>query len=108
MNHLNSTLVEGVLVEAPKMELSPEGRAMCQFRIDSTHHIKNGEGYTEEVSRFDVITWDKQAKRCKKKLSKGKKIRAIGRLKQWKFLNAEGQQIPIIYIIAEHVEFKED
>ena len=58
----------------------------------------------KEVSFFDVESWARLAENCGEHLLKGRGVRVVGRLKQDRWQDKEGN--PRSKIVAEHVEFK--
>jgi len=55
----------------------------------------------EDSSNFDVICYGRIADICAVQLHKGRGVRVVGRLQEYRW-----QDVSKIYIIAEHVEFK--
>lgn len=108
MNNLNSILLEGNLTRDPEIKYSAKGNCICEFAIASNRFIKLDNEYQKEVSFFNVVTWSKLAETCSEHLKKGRGVRVVGRLKQDRWTNEEGENRARIYIIAEHVEFKPD
>jgi single-strand DNA-binding protein len=106
MNNLNSILLEGNLVADPELRYTPNGAAVCSFRVASNRFFKQEEELQKEVSYFDVTTWNRQAEVCNEYLSKGRGVRVVGRLKQDRWQDAEGKTRSKVHIVAEHVEFK--
>jgi single-strand DNA-binding protein len=106
MNSLNSILLEGNLTHTPESRQLPRGSVVCMFTVASNRYYKMGESFQKEVSFFDVETWNGLAERCAGELGKGRGVRVVGRLKQERWLDTEGQNRSKIKIVAEHVEFK--
>lgn len=106
MNSLNSVLLEGNLTRDPELKYTPKGTAVCSFAIASNRSFKQEDGYQEEVSYFDVTTWSHLAEVCNEYLRKGRGVRVVGRLKQDRWNDAEGNGRSKVFVIAEHVEFK--
>jgi single-strand DNA-binding protein len=106
MNSLNSVLLEGNLTRDPELRYTPKGTAVCSFSIASNRHFKQEEEYQEEVSYFDVTTWSHLAEVCGEYLRKGRGVRVVGRLKQDRWNDAEGNGRSKVLVVAEHVEFR--
>jgi single-strand DNA-binding protein len=106
MNNLNSILVEGSLVRDPVYRSTPKGTPVCSFTIASNRYFKNNGTLENEVSFFDVETWAKLAETCRDLGHKGRGIRVVGRLKQDRWTDADGNARSRIVIIAEHAEFR--
>jgi single-strand DNA-binding protein len=106
MNNLNSVLIEGNLVRDPELKYTPKGAAVCSFALASNRYFKQDEETQKEVSYFDITTWSRLAEVCGEYLKKGRGVRVVGRLKQDRWTNPEGQGRSKVSIVAEHVEFK--
>ena len=106
MNSLNSVLIEGNLTRDPELKYTPKGTAVCSFAIGCNRSFKQEEEYHEEVSYVDVTTWSHLAEVCNEYLKKGRGVRVVGRLKQDRWNDPEGNGRSKVYVIAEHVEFK--
>ena len=106
LNNLNSILIEGNLVRDPELKYSPKGSAVCTFALASNRFFKQDDETQKEVSYFDVTTWARLAEVCGEYLKKGRGVRVVGRLKQDRWTNPEGQARSKVEIVAEHVEFK--
>jgi len=106
MNSLNSILIEGNLTRDPELKATPKGTAVCSFSVASNRFYKQDEEFQKEVSFFDVETWAKLAESCAEYLEKGRGVRVVGRLKQDRWQDQEGNPRSKVKIVAEHVEFK--
>ena len=105
MNNLNSILLEGNLTKDPELSYTPKGTAVCVLRVASNRFYKQDEEYQKEVSYFDVTVWARQAEVCADHLTKGRGVRVVGRLKQDRWQDPEGNNRSKVHVIAEHVEF---
>ncbi|MCF7948878.1 MAG: single-stranded DNA-binding protein [Spirochaetaceae bacterium] len=106
MNNLNSIIVEGNLTRDPEYRLTPKGKPVCMLSVASNRYYKKDEETKEETSFFNVETWAKLADNCNQYLTKGRGVRVVGRLKQDRWTNAEGQNRERLKIVAEHIDFK--
>lgn len=106
MNNLNSVLLEGNLTRDPELRYTPKGTAVCNFSIACNRSYKQDEQRQQEVSFFDVTTWSRLAEICAEYLVKGRGVRVVGRLKQDRWDDDNGQRRSRVGVIAEHVEFK--
>lgn len=105
MNNLNSVLLEGNLCRDPELRYTPKGTAVCTLVVASNRFYKvDGERH-EEVSFVEATTWGKLAAVCAEHLAKGRGVRVVGRLKQERWEDADGNTRAKIVIVAEHVEF---
>lgn len=106
MNSLNSILVEGNLTKDPQLALTPKGTPVCNFSVASNRYYKQEDELQQETSFFDVESWSKLAETCGEYLKKGRGVRVVGRLKQDRWQDQDGNPRSRVKIVAEHVEFK--
>lgn len=108
MNALNSIIIEGNLTKDPVMNKTPKGTAVSSFTIGHNRSFKpsGSETYEQEASFFEIETWGRLAETCFEKLSKGRGVRVVGRLKQDRWKDDNGNPQSRVKIVAEHVEFK--
>lgn len=104
MNNLNSILIDGNLTADPVLKETTRGTPVCNFRLAANRFYRQGEDMQKEVSYFDVETWAQSAERCSRELGKGRNVRVVGRLKQDRWTDDEGQGRSRIKIVADHVE----
>ena len=106
MNDLNSVLIEGNLTRDPTLAATPRGTPVCNFSVASNRYYYVDKEKQEEVSFFDVEAWSKLAERCSGELTKGRGVRVVGRLKQDRWQDKEGNPRSRTKVVAEHVEFR--
>lgn len=106
MNSLNSILLEGNVVRDAEMKTTPGGTSVCTFSIASNRFYRKNEDYEKETSFFVIEAWGKLAESCEKNCTKGRGIRAVGRLKQDRWTDSDGKSNSRIKVVAEHVEFR--
>jgi len=105
MNNLNSVLVEGNLVRDPELRTTPKGTPVGSFTIGSNRFYKMNDESIKESSFFSIEVWGRLAENCAEYLSKGRAVRVVGRLKQDRWTDADGNAHNRIKVVAEHVEF---
>jgi len=106
MNHLNSLLIEGDLVDDPKIRHPPQGNAVCNFTIASSRFCRVGIGILKEVGFFNIEAEGKLAEACAERGSKGRGVRVVGRLRHDHWKDDDGNCHDRIVIVPEHVEFR--
>ena len=107
MNQLNSIILEGNITRDVVFKETPHGCKVCTIPIAVNRWFKSDDGKgIEEVSYFDVEAFGKMAEYCEKRVTKGRGIRVVGRLKQSRWKGADGKNASRVTIIAEHIEFK--
>jgi len=110
MNNLNSVLLEGTLVDVPERIGD-----RVQFTLASNHYFKDAAGnFIKDVNFFDIEVPDvgcdtpsenKLGNHCVELGKKGRGVRIVGRLKQYRNLASDGNN-GFVVVIAEHVEFR--
>ena len=109
MNQLNSIFLEGNLVRDPEHNETQMGSSVCNFSLAVNRTFRDSKGEkVDEVSFFDVETWGNLAEKLKKvNVKKGRGVRVVGRLKQERWKDAEGKSHSKIFVVAEHIELKQ-
>jgi len=107
MNLLNQVVLEGNVCFDPELKKTTGGTSVCSITIAVSRAYKNSNGETiEEVSFVEIETFGKLAENCVKYCPKGRLIQIIGRLKQDRWEDNEGNKHSKIRVIAEHIEFR--
>ena len=106
MNNLNSTLLEGTLSRDPELRYTPKGTPICTLVVSSVRTYKLDGERTEEVSFIETTAWGKLATVCAEHLTKGRGVRVVGRIKQERWEDGDGNSRSKVVIVAEHVEFQ--
>ena len=100
MNQLNSLIVEGNVAAA--MEVND---SVGKFVITTSRLFKNTLGTKdEEKSYFDIECYGLMAEKFRNEISKGRKVRVVGRLKQERFTDSSGKKFSRVFIVAEHID----
>ena len=105
MNNLNSVLVEGNLTRDPELGYTPQGTARTKLGVACHRYYRKEDEYQEETSFFEVTVWGRQAEVCAEYLEKGRAVRVVGRLRQDRWEDQDGNARSRVCITAEHVEF---
>ena len=105
MNHLNSVLIEGVLVHDPVMVEKDTGEVLI-FKLESTrYNLRDGERH-QELSFFDIeVRATGDIAKCKA-LTAGRGVRVVGRMMTEQFHDRGGIEHHKLIIIAESIEIK--
>lgn len=106
MNNLNTVLVEGKLVRDPSLKMVTANCPMCRMSIANNRYYIKNEKWEEDTSFFSIIVYGDVALLCDKYLKKGRGIRVVGRLKQYKDTRDLAMPREQVSIIAEHIEFQ--
>jgi single-strand DNA-binding protein len=70
---------------------TPKGTAVCRFSVARNRFFKQDNETQKEVSYFDISCWTRLAEVCGEYLKKGRGVRVVGRLKQDRWTDANGQ-----------------
>ena len=106
MNNLNSILLEGNLARDPELRYTPQGTPTCTLTLASQRSYKVDGERVEEVSFVEATTCGKLATVCAEHLTKGRGVRVVGRIKQERWEDLDGDARSKVVIVAEHVEFQ--
>ena len=106
MNQLNSILLEGNLCRDPELRYTPKGTPVTTLVLSSTRTYKLDGERREEVSFIEATTAGKLATVCAEHLTKARGVRVVGRIKQERWEDTEGNARSKVVIVVEHVEFQ--
>ena len=106
MNNLNNVILEGNLTRDPELKYTPSGTEVCLMSVANNRYYKKADEKVQEVSYIDVEAWAGLGVTCKEYLSKGRGVRVVGRLKQDRWTDADGNSRSRVKLVAEHVDFK--
>ncbi|MBI9103903.1 MAG: single-stranded DNA-binding protein [Spirochaetales bacterium] len=104
MNSLNSILLEGNFTKDPVLHETPKGTPVCTFSLAVNRYYRSDEETVQEVSFFEIETWSRLAQYCSSQFEKGSAIRVVGRLKQDRWEDLEGNSRAKVKVIGEHIE----
>ena len=105
MNDLNCLVIEGRLCKDPQVMQSKNGKSILKLTIANNKYRFTQNGTENEVSYFDVVGFGKLAEYAKN-ITKGTGCRIIGKLKQDRWMQENGQQRSTIQILAESIEYR--
>ena len=105
-NNLNSVLLEGNLTRDPELRYTPSGTPVCTLVVSTCRAYKIEGERIEEVSFIEANTHGKLATVCAEHLTKGRGVRVVGRIKQERWEDVDGNSRSKVVIVAEHVEFQ--
>ncbi len=109
MNNLNSIIIEGNLIKDPEFNYTSAKNAICKFTIvvnnKQDKEYKDNK-YLKDISYFDVIAQSKLAEMCNKYFIKGNYVRIVGKLRQDKEKDREGNIYFKVNIIAKQIELQ--
>jgi single-strand DNA-binding protein len=82
MAGVNRVILIGNLGADPEMRYTPDGTAVCNFRLATTERFKDRQGNLQERTEWHrVVAWRKLAEICGQYLAKGKQVYIEGRIR---------------------------
>lgn len=106
MQNFNFSVVEGNLVEDPKLLRTKGDRMLCKFTIGNNRDYRKADGEEVKNANFiPVTTWAKLAETCGKYLKKGSRVLVSGSIKQDSYVDKEGVNRKGYFIDGKEVNF---
>ncbi len=110
INHLNSLLIEGILVNDPeivaKVKATPDVK-LVKFTIANDYFYLSSEGEKKKDTLFlPVLVWGTLAERSLAKLKKGMTARCVGKLKMRSWEGESGDKHSVVELVAKHLEYR--
>ncbi len=107
---MNSILIEGTLLDDPKRIMLADTQSdirLVKFDIANNRYYldRNGEKAKETVF-ISVQCWGELGEKCIERISKGMKVRTVGRLRLCRWVSSDGTTRRVIEIVANHLEFR--
>ena len=101
----NQVTVVGNLTDDPELRYTPNGAAVCKFRIAVNRRMPDGSGGWKdgETSFFSVNCWRALAENAAESLTRGSRVIVAGRLNYRAWENQEGQKRSAIEIEADEL-----
>jgi single-strand DNA-binding protein len=97
--------VTGNLTDNPEVHFTPNGAAVCNFRLAVTPRIKDGDQWNDgETSFFRITAWRQLAEHVGDSLSKGDRVIVLGQLRarSWEDKDS-GERRTVVEVTAEEV-----
>jgi single-strand DNA-binding protein len=96
--------ITGNLTDDPEVTFTPNGAAVCNFRLAVTPRIREGEGWKDgETSFFRITAWRQLAEHVGDSLSKGDRVIVLGQLRARSWETPEGERRSVVEVTAEEV-----
>jgi single-strand DNA-binding protein len=106
MASLNRVFLIGNLTADPELRYTPQGTAVCSFRLAVNRKYKDQQGQTKDETCFlNITVWGKQGENCASYLSKGRRAFVEGRLRSRSWQTEDGQKRTVIEVVADRVQF---
>lgn len=104
MNDMNKLSVIGRLTKDSELKYSSTGLAICDFSIAVNRSKKQGDGYVDDASFFDVTIIGKLAESMNRHLVKGKQVAISGFLKQERWKTKDGDNRSKVSIGVDEIQ----
>jgi len=102
---INNVVLSGNLTRDVELREVSSGRKVCTLSVANNRtYVSNGEK-TVETSFVDVDVWGVVAENCNKYLKKGSPVVVLGRIKQERWENENGEKRNRIKVVASNVQF---
>jgi single-strand DNA-binding protein len=96
--------ITGNLTDDPEVTFTPNGAAVCNFRLAVTPRIREGDQWKDgETSFFRITAWRQLAEHVGDSLSKGDRVIVLGQLRARSWETPEGERRSVVEITAEEV-----
>jgi single-strand DNA-binding protein len=96
--------ITGNLTDDPEVTFTPNGAAVCNFRLAVTPRIREGDTWKDgETSFFRVTAWRQLAEHVGDSLSKGDRVIVLGQLRARSWETPEGERRSVVEVTAEEV-----
>ena len=101
----NQVTVVGNLTDDPELRYTPNGAAVCKFRIAVNRRMPDGAGGWKdgEASYFSVNCWRSLAENVAETLTRGTRVVVSGRLQYRAWENQDGEKRSAVEIEADEI-----
>jgi single-strand DNA-binding protein len=101
----NTVTITGNITRDPELRFTPSGAAVATFGVAVNRRWQNRQTseWEEQVSYFDVSSWNQLAENVAECLSKGTRVTVTGRLEQRSWETQEGERRSKIEIVADDI-----
>ena len=101
---LNKVLLIGRIDAEPVVRLSPAGRSVASFGLQTWHSWIGPDGdQHEEHDVFNVVAWDHLAEFCGTRLAAGEQVYVEGRLRTRRWVDEQGRQHERTEVLAQEI-----
>ena len=94
--------ITGNLTDDPEVTFTPNGAAVCNFRLAVTPRVRDGNGWKDgDTSFFRITAWRDLATHIGDSLSKGDRVIVQGQLRSCAWETPEGDKRQVVEVTAE-------
>ena len=103
---INRVVLVGRLTRDPELRKTTTGTSVASFTLAVDNRLKDANGqYT--TSFIPCVIWNQQAENCVRFIHKGSLVGIEGRLNQRTYQNKEGNNVQVIEVMCDSVQFLE-
>jgi len=96
--------IVGNLTDDPEVSFTPNGAAVCNFRLAVTARIKDGDTWRDgDTSFYRITAWRGLAEHIGDSLAKGHRVIVVGQLRARSWETPEGERRTVVEVEAEEV-----
>ena len=101
---INRVVLVGRLTRDPELRRTGNGTAVTSFTLAIDNRLKDANGqYT--TSFIPCVVWNQQAENCVRFIHKGSLVGIEGRLNQRTYQNKEGNNVQVIEVMCDSVQY---
>ena len=94
--------IVGDLTDDPEVTFTPNGAAVCNFRLAVTARVRDGDSWRDgDTSFFRITAWRQLAEHIGDSLSKGDRVIVAGQLRMRAWETPEGDKRQVVEVTAE-------
>lgn len=105
---VNTVILVGRLGSDPELKYTPGGRAVCSFSLATSTRWSGPDGQQERTEWHRVVAWGDLAEECARRLRKGLRAYAEGRLETRSWEGEDGARRYRAEVVASSVVFIDD
>ena len=101
---INRVVLVGRLTRDPELRRTQNGTAVASFTLAIDNRFKDENG-DKTTSFIPCVVWNQQAENCVRFVHKGSLVGIEGRLNQRTYLNKEGNNVQVIEVMCDSVQY---
>lgn len=101
---INRVVLVGRLTRDPELRRTQNGTAVASFTLAIDNRIKDENG-DKTTSFIPCVVWNQQAENCVRFVHKGSLVGIEGRLNQRTYQNKEGNNVQVIEVMCDSVQY---
>lgn len=103
---MNRVVLVGRLTRDPELRRTQNGKAVASFSLAIDNRLKDEDG-NKTTSFIPCVVWNQQAENCVRFIHKGSLVGIEGRLNQRTYQNKEGNNVQVIEVMCDSVQYLE-